>query len=373
MNNNVKFYINKIGSPKIFVYLIIWLMILTFFGTIAQKDSGLYLVQLDYFSSWVKWFAFIPTPSAKLTMLFMTANLSCYFFKPNIWNVKKIGITITHSGVMLLLFGSGLTSLFSLEGNMIINEGESSNYFENFYLKEFAIINRTNSEFDDYVIFDESSLFKNNILNHQSLPFEIEIIDYYINCTIVQRQVPDESFKGMAKNFYLDSIKSEKEYEQNRPGIIYRLKGLNDNSDDGVYIQFMNQAVDQDFTISENFFKIQLRPNRTYVPFQIELVDFKKNMHPGTEIASSFSSSVNLIEDGISRKVLIEMNVPLRHYDYTFYQASYIEQNGIETSVLATVKNYGRLFPYISSVIMCIGILVHMLVMMINRFNFKKS
>ena len=30
--------IYKIGSPKIFVYLIIWLMVLVFFGTIAQKD-----------------------------------------------------------------------------------------------------------------------------------------------------------------------------------------------------------------------------------------------------------------------------------------------------------------------------------------------
>ena len=41
--------IYKIGSPKIFVYLIIWLMVLVFFGTIAQKDYGLYLVQMDYF------------------------------------------------------------------------------------------------------------------------------------------------------------------------------------------------------------------------------------------------------------------------------------------------------------------------------------
>ena len=56
-----KIIIYKIGSPKIFVYLIIWLMLLVFFGTIAQRDSGLYLVQLDYFSSWIKWFGFLPT------------------------------------------------------------------------------------------------------------------------------------------------------------------------------------------------------------------------------------------------------------------------------------------------------------------------
>ena len=373
MKNNIKSYINIIGDPKIFVYLIIWLMILTFFGTIAQKDLGLYLVQLDYFSSWIKWFGFLPTPSAKLTMSLITINLSCYFFKPNIWTINKIGITITHSGVMLLLFGSALTSLFSLEGNMIIQEGQRSNYFENFYIKEFAIINTTDKVFDEYVIFDENNLFKNNILSYDSLPFKIRIVDYYINCTLIRRDTPDENFRGMARNFYLDILKSEKEYEQNRPGIIYEITGNNDKVEDGIYIQFLNQAIPQEFTIDENNFRFELRPFRTYVPFEIELIDFKKKMHAGTEIASSFSSSVNLIEEGISRKIIIEMNAPLRHYDYTFYQASFIEDEGIETSVLATVKNYGRLFPYISSVIMCIGILVHMLVMMSKRFRTKTS
>ena len=71
-----KVMIYKIGDPKVFVWLIIWLMILVFFGTIAQKDQGLYLVQLDYFSSWFKWFGLLPTPSAKLTMLAMFINLS---------------------------------------------------------------------------------------------------------------------------------------------------------------------------------------------------------------------------------------------------------------------------------------------------------
>ena len=92
-------------------------------------------------------------------------------------------------------------------------------------------------------------------------------------------------------------------------------------------------------------------------------------MHPGTDVAKSFSSKINLIENDVSRKVLIEMNVPLRHSNYTFYQASFIEQEDKQTTVLATVKNYGRMFPYISSIIMCIGILFHMLVMLSKRFK----
>ena len=46
-------------------------------------------------------------------------------------------------------------------------------------------------------------------------------------------------------------------------------------------------------------------------------------MHPGTNVAKSFSSEVNLIESEIPRRVMIQMNEPLRHLDYTFFQASW--------------------------------------------------
>jgi len=106
---------------------------------------------------------------------------------------------------------------------------------------------------------------------------------------------------------------------------------------------------------------------RTYLPFEIELSNFQKMMHPGTNIAKSFSSEIFLIENETQRRVLIEMNAPLRHKGYTFYQASFIEEGVKQTTVLATVKNYGRLFPYISTIIMCIGILYHMLFMVLRR------
>ena len=92
-------------------------------------------------------------------------------------------------------------------------------------------------------------------------------------------------------------------------------------------------------------------------------------MHPGTNIAKSYSSDIYLKENDISRKVLIQMNEPLRHRGYTFYQASFVEEGLKQTSVLATVKNHGRLFPYISTIIMCIGLLFHMFLMLFKRIK----
>ena len=54
------------------------------------------------------------------------------------------------------------------------------------------------------------------------------------------------------------------------------------------------------------------------------------------------------------------MNQPLRYKGYSFYQSSYIDANGTEFTVLAVVNNIGRLFPYISTIIIALGILAHL-------------
>ena len=82
-------------------------------------------------------------------------------------------------------------------------------------------------------------------------------------------------------------------------------------------------------------------------------------------------TDINLIENNLPRRVLIQMNEPLRHSGYTFFQSSFIEGLDIDTTVLAVVKNYGRLFPYISSIIMSIGLLLHLLINLPKLF--KKS
>ena len=47
-------YIKAIGSPKIFSFTVMWMMVLVFIGTLVQRDLGLYVAQQEYFSSWFK-------------------------------------------------------------------------------------------------------------------------------------------------------------------------------------------------------------------------------------------------------------------------------------------------------------------------------
>ncbi|MEC8677500.1 MAG: ResB protein required for cytochrome C biosynthesis, partial [Candidatus Margulisiibacteriota bacterium] len=54
----------------------------------------------------------------------------------------------------------------------------------------------------------------------------------------------------------------------------------------------------------------------------------------------------------------IEMNQPLRYSGYTFFQSSYTEDK--ETSVFQVVKNPSWQVPYISSLLIVIGLLIQM-------------
>ena len=93
-----------ITSPKVFSYTVLWLIVLVFFGTVAQKDIGLYASQVRYFSSYYFLIGgFLPLPGGRLALLLMTINLASSLFNESLWKVKKTGIIIVHLGGLLLL------------------------------------------------------------------------------------------------------------------------------------------------------------------------------------------------------------------------------------------------------------------------------
>ncbi len=359
-----------IQSPKVFVYTLIWLMILVFFGTIAQRDVGLYASQMKYFSSYYFLVAdLIPLPGGRLTLILMTLNLASSLFKENLWKMKKLGLIIIHLGGLLLLVGGGITAEFSSEGNMVIKEGSQSEHVDDYHDMELVFVNTSIEDSLEYTVFDEPILKDGNKIEYDRLGISIDIISNLKNSSIQKRISPaDTLYKGFLKDFVLIPKHSEKENTQNRPGIIVKMHGTGSKTD-GIYGLFLGQKVPDTFNIDGHQFFTEFRRKRTYLPFSIELLDFKKILHPGTGIAKSFSSEINLIEKEIPRRVLIQMNEPLRHRGYTFFQASFIEGLDEEATVLAVVKNYGRLFPYISSIIMSVGLLLHLIVKLPNMIK----
>jgi hypothetical protein len=99
--------------------------------------------------------------------------------------------------------------------------------------------------------------------------------------------------------------------------------------------------------------------------FDIVLKKFEVGRYPGTMRAASYSSLVSVPELG---ERLIAMNEPLKFKGYTFYQASFSEdeQGRPQASVLSVNRDPGRWIKYLGSLIVVSGI-IHLFYMRKKR------
>jgi hypothetical protein len=335
-------------------------MVLLFWGTVAQKNMGLFQAQEKFFSSWLLWLGPIPTPGGRMTMAFITFNLICKLLFASPWKFKNLGIIITHLGSLMLLAGGVLTAYFSSEGSLALDEGDTNGIYQDYHYHELAVIDTQDPLADEVSAFSGSFLEEGAILKRDALPFQIEILDFYPNVTIAAKKgTAGPMERGAAKRFDLKSIPLFPEEHKNRAGVKVKITGAGESLD-GNYLLYEYMEVPQSLRVKDALYYVGLRKKTYPLPFDIELLDFERQVHPGTNTPRSFKSDVHVVRGASKRKVTISMNKPLRTEGYTLYQSSFSQQQGKETSVLAVVENKGRLFPYISSIIICIGILIHL-------------
>ena len=293
-------------------------------------------------------------------MTVVAINLLSKLFLASSFKSHRIGIFITHFGVFLLLAGGFITAYFSNEGGMVIREGDSSDYYEDYYELELAFIDTSHAKHDDITAFSGKYMRPGAIIEDHSFEGRIEILNIYRNCEAVQREEELKApYLGAARRFELREKPIDKEDHKNRAGIVFEISGL-DQVQNGIHMAYEFMPVTLTIGTENDTRQVFLRHKRHMVPFSIELIDFEKKLHPGTNTAKSYQSSVNVIEGTVRRRVDIKMNEPLRNKGFTFYQASFIEGEEREATVLAVVNNVGWLFPYLSSIIMCLGLLIHL-------------
>lgn len=355
--------LKKIASAKIFFYCSIWLIVLLVIGTIVQKDIGLYRSQQIYFSSWFLNYEFFYLPGGRLTMTVMFMNLVSKILLSKLLSSKMLGINVTHIGVLLLLGGGFLTAYYSVEGSMSIPEGGKSNIYKDYHKIQLSLVDESHKDADHVTAFNQHMLQIGKILKDESFKGQLKILDYARNVQAVRRTQKDqnEKLKGMSKNFKFKAAPLSKEDERNQAGLMFELSGVSEEQD-GIYTIFQDMSVHQHIQLNGKPWRVELTNKEYFLPFEVELVDFVKEIHPGTSMARSYHSDVIVHDGGAQRKTRIQMNEPLRLYNHTFFQSSFFQDEQSETTVLAVVKNFGRMFPYISSIIICIGLMIHLLI-----------
>ena len=221
---------------------------------------------------------------------------------------------------------------------------------------DLALIDATDANYDALYSVSIDTLVQKERVDLG--PFTLTLNRFYPNTYINQRGIVNKKYEQMGYDFKLISLpKTYKMDEKNIPGIDIHIH----HSDTiiGQFILWGGSAIYQELDAGNAPYLLALRPKRRYLPFQVQLHDFVKSNYDRSDIAKTYSSDVSVISEHGAFPFTISMNNPLRHKGYTFFQASFSEDESM--SVFQVVQNPSWLIPYISSLLIVIGLLIQMI------------
>jgi hypothetical protein len=365
------------ASLKLTVVCLVILAALVVWGTVYQAEHGLYQAQQKFFHSWFFLiFGFIPFPGTVLIMFVLFLNLVCAIIFRIPFRFSNLGNIITHTGIIVLLVGGFFTFYFSEESSLMLKEGETSQMSESRHLWELAIWEQKSGERDIYAVDTEDFDAGDSILI-EDLNLELQIKEYYKNCSaftgITDSSMVENKMINASGIQVLKALPNAAEVTDNTAGVVFGVFYINPaTGPHKTLLLYGEDTLPTPVTINSHTLFFSLRKKKIVLPLSITLKDFKVTFYPNSTIPKSYESRVSIkAEGGIKRDVVISMNKPLRYRDLTFFQSSYfISSDGSEYTILAVVKNFGRLLPYFSSILIFLGLVIHFLA---KLFKSKKK
>jgi len=361
--------IDLITSLKLTIVCLAAAMALIFAGTISQVHLGIWEAQQRYFQSLLVWWPAegngfkIPIfPGGHLIGAVLLVNLIAAHARRFRWTWRKFGIHLTHAGLIIMLAGGLFTDLFAVESHMRLTNGDTKNYSEDPRKMELAVIDTSNSEYDQVTAIPETVLRSTRTIEHKSLPFRIAVRHYYQNSRLKMASEGDSSLKPIANKGPGAQVIVES---------VPRSTGVNDRDvvsaaveifaaegSLGTWLVSDALGAPQTFSAGGRTWQLVMRPARYYKPYSVTLQKFTHERYAGTDIPKNFASTVTLIDPdrSVNRNVLIYMNHPLRYRGDTYYQAGFERDD--RTTILQVVRNPSFLAPYIACIVVAAGLLV---------------
>lgn len=382
--------LHMLADLRITVALFALAMIIVFWGTLAQTDFGVWTVVARYFRSALVWVPlrvvlfnqisdngmYLPFPGGWLIGGVMLVNLLAAHairFKLS-WN--RGGILLIHAGLIIMMLSEVITGLYAVEGQVIIQNGMTVNQITHPGTAEFAVIENVNAKTDQVTIVPRHRLQPGATIDDPNLlPFKMQIIEYLPNSDvrgIKNAGEIDKDAKGHARlyvAFKVDEVAGVAQEQRHDAPSMYAYLTDHDGKELGKWLfsaLLENQYItlkDKDGT--DKTYNINLRFKQTKRDFSIHLTKFEHKKFAGTETPKDFHSYILLSDEsaGITdRPAEIYMNAPFTYKGETFYQQSWTtdpmtgKANG---TILQVVRNPGWAMPYISCLVVGIGMLYH--------------
>jgi len=414
-------------SLRLTVILLSFAILLVFIGTLAQVDEGLYNAQARYFRQWIifgldLFGRKIPLvlPGGYLIGTMLLLNLVAAHVYRFQLSAKKIGIQITHSGVILLLVGQLVTDMRAKETQMRFVEGETKSYSESPRNYELVFVNG-----DEVTAIPQRLLARGGEMKVDNLPFSIRVKSFWKNSEAsfrapMMQNAPPLTTNGVAANFDFRQVAETKTMDDKNvptaeieiiPGrdALPRVQAdqqvgpttwiVSDWTSDAGMIDELQQSYAQqlgadmtrkiigELTQPQSVFSggkqftFALRPERVYHPFSLTLLKATHSVYPGTDIPKDFRSRVQLKnpQTGENREVEIYMNAPLRYAGLAFYQyqmdagEAAAQAGRAPSSVLQVVRNPAWLTPYLGCALVAIGLVTQFMFHLVGFISKRKT
>jgi ResB-like family len=377
------------SSLKLTVVLLGFAVVLVFLGSLAQVDEGLYQAQSRWFRSFFVWWGpegarwKVPFfPGGYLIGTSLLANLIAAHIKRFQLTWKKLGINVTHAGIILLLVGQLATDVLSRETHIHFVEGETKKYSEGARDHELAFLtDASKSDSDEVVSIPESLIKGQQEIRYEKLPFVVRVKEYHVNSRIrrrapmVDKNAPPAT-RGVGTQRTMIPLPEEKDPETNNyPSAVVEL--INSQGSLGSWL--VSSTLDpQEIKLGDKTWRIALRGKRHYLPYTVELLKTTFEVYSGTSTPKNFQSRIRIENAGRgeNREVEIYMNHPLRYEGLTFYQYQMGAdelRNNRNSSTLMVVQNPGWITPYVGCIMVAGGMAIQFLMHLVGFVSKRRT
>lgn len=411
--------LQTLGSMKLAVALLVLLGLLTWLGTLAQIEDGLWKAQKEYFESWfliadleLGWWGQpvlpdadgrgfvlrIPLPGAYPVMALLFLNLMVGGMLRMKWSLRNIGVLVVHIGISLLLLAGFVKMEFSYSGGLALFEyptgdarDESRLYeastFVSFHDYELALLKDNGDTVEERVVPEADLLGAVDgtvTLSGDDLPFVVQVHHWMERCDpqakgpMVRTTAPVLDDPAGGPGVFLRQLPPVAERSANTAGAYVTVITKAGARFDGIVYgaemrPYQKQRFPFTFELDGDRWAMDLRRVLYDLPFHVRLKSFVKRDHPGTLTAADYRSKVQIPEEG-NRETQIYMNTPLRKDGFVMYQTSWGPQiNGRPNggppwySVFEVSENPSDKWPEYACWVIALGLIIHF-TMKLKRF-----
>ena len=359
--------LRALTSLQLTIVCLAALMILVTAATLAQVGMGTSGAVNAYMRSYLVWWNIpnsqwmIPVfPGGATVGLVLMVNLVAAQAIRLQATWSKAGLWLVHLGLILFVGGEFVSGMFQVESQMAIENGQTVNFIEG-RDAELVVVDVTDPAWDEVYGIGSSTLRREGTVSIPGTPVTLKIHQYAQNAQLRNRtpfDPPSRATAGVGTAVTLTPVPpvtADNDVDQSAAFV----EPVAGGRSYGTWLVSQGLGAPQSFTHEGRTYELAMRHRRQYLPYTVTLKKFSHDKYAGTEIPKNFSSLVFLSNPrtGEARDVLISMNQPMRYDGKAFYQASF--GKGDTLSILQVVENPGWLIPYVSCVLVSLGLIVH--------------